>query len=125
MASKKGANLTVVPLGDDPLPSVPAHLGDAGRELWQSIQKDYAISDAGGLALLQQACEAADRVAECRVTIAADGAVVRSGRSVRAHPLLAAERDARAAMLRAIRYLGLDIEPLRDRPGRPSGSSRL
>jgi hypothetical protein len=75
------------------------------------------------LALLAQASEACDRVAECRGIIAEQGAVIRSQGAVRAHPLLAAERDARAAMLRAIRYLNLDVEPLKA-IGRPPGSGR-
>jgi hypothetical protein len=81
--------------------------------------QDYQIRDAGGLALLAQACEAADRVAECRQIILEQGAVIRSQGAMRAHPLLAAERDARAALLRALRYLNLDVEPLKA-VGRPS-----
>lgn len=37
------------------------------------------------------------------------------------HPLLSVERDARAAMLAALKQLNLDLEPLRDGPGRPGG----
>ena len=123
MTAKSTTKLSVVPLGGDPLPTVPGHLGDAGRALWHSIMKDYQISDAGGLALLGEACAAADRVAECRELIAEQGAVVRSQGAIRAHPLLASERDARAAMLRALRYLNLDVEPLKA-IGRPPGSRR-
>jgi hypothetical protein len=101
-------------------PSAPEHLGDAGRALWHAIIADYRINDAGGLALLGQAAEACDRVAECRRLITEQGAVIRSNGAVRAHPLLATERDARAAMLRAIRYMNLDVEPL-GAVGRPVG----
>jgi hypothetical protein len=38
--------------------------------LWYSIMTDYQIGDAGSLAPLGQACEACDRVAECREIIA-------------------------------------------------------
>jgi hypothetical protein len=37
------------------------------------------------------------------------------------HPLLAAERDARSQFLQGLKSLNLDLEPLRDRPGRPPG----
>jgi glutathione S-transferase len=37
------------------------------------------------------------------------------------HPLLATERDARAQFLAALKALNLDLEPLRDRVGRPGG----
>ena len=123
MPTKSKPNLSVVALERDLAPTVPAHLGDAGLQLWTAIMKDYQIGDAGGLALLGQACEAADRVEECRRTIAEQGAVIRSQGAIRAHPLLAAERDARAAMLRALRYLNLDVEPIKA-IGRPPGSGK-
>jgi len=44
----------------------PATLREAGRNLWQSVMHEYAIADAGGLALLEQACASADRAAEAR-----------------------------------------------------------
>jgi hypothetical protein len=37
------------------------------------------------------------------------------------HPAVLIERDARGQMLAALRDLHLDLEPLRDRPGRPAG----
>jgi hypothetical protein len=42
----------------------PPGLGEAGAKLWDAIQADYVVDDAGGLAMLQQICAAADRVAE-------------------------------------------------------------
>jgi hypothetical protein len=55
--------------------------------------------------------------------IAAEGMIARgSKRQPRAHPLLGVERDARAAMVAALKALNLDLEPLRDGPGRPPGS---
>lgn len=53
----------------------------------------------------------------------AQRAIKRDGLMVKGklHPATTVERDARLAMLRAIRQLGLDIEPLHDRPGRPGG----
>ena len=41
---------------------------------------------------------------------------------LKAHPAVNIERDARAAMLAALKAMNLDVEPLRDRPGRPGGS---
>jgi hypothetical protein len=114
-------HLEVVQPASD-LAGPPAHLGAAGRDLWCSIQASYALDDPGGLALLQVAAEAADRVAICRRQLDAEGEVIVIRGAPRAHPAAALERDARAAMIRAIEELHLDIEPLRDRPGRPSGS---
>jgi hypothetical protein len=117
---KKPALKLVPP--DDSLPQPPGHLGEAGLELWNSIQRSYQIDDPGGLALLQVAAESADRVASCRRQLDEQGEVIMVRGLPRAHPAAAIERDARAAQIRAIKALNLDIEPLRDRPGRPSGS---
>ncbi len=40
----------------------PATLGKAGRHQWEVIQSEYAISDSGGLALLEQICAAVDEI---------------------------------------------------------------
>lgn len=84
--------------------------------------KEYELGDAAGRLLLQTALEAFTRMRACQHAIALEGSQVadRFGQ-LRPHPLLAAERDARAQMLAALKALNLDIEPLRDRPGRPSG----
>jgi hypothetical protein len=100
--------------------AAPAHLGDAGRELWASIQAGYEISDPGGKQLLQTAAEAADRIASVRQQIDEQGELLTIRGIPRVHPLCAVERDARAALIRALKELHLDLEPLRDRPGRPS-----
>jgi phage terminase small subunit len=107
---------------DAGLPQPPAHLGEAGLELWRSIQASYAIDDPGGVALLTVAAESADRVASCRTQLNEAGEVIVVKGVPRAHPAAAIERDARAALIRALKALNLDVEPLRDRPGRPSGS---
>jgi hypothetical protein len=101
--------------------SVPEHLGAAGRELWASIQASYAIADPGGLALLQQAAEAADRIASVRRQVDEQGELLVIKGIPRVNPLCAVERDQRAALVRCLRNLNLDIEPLRDGPGRPEG----
>lgn len=120
MATKKPALKVIGPTDD--LPGPPEHLGPSGLELWRSIQASYALDDPGGLALLQVAAEAADRVASVRRQLDDEGEVILIRGVPRAHPAAAIERDARAAMIRAIKELHLDIEPLRDRGGRPPGS---
>jgi hypothetical protein len=40
-----------------PAPSAPPRpLGEAGTELWTTIQGEYAIADAGSVELLLQSC---------------------------------------------------------------------
>ncbi len=98
----------------------PANLGEAGRAVWKSIISEYDISDAGGLAILQQIAGAHDRLAECQTIIAAEGAVIRTKTGPKEHPLLRTELGCRAFTIRAIAKLGLDVEPLRPL-GRPPG----
>ena len=43
----------------------PSTLGKSGSKLWSSIQDEYRIDDAGGLALLHQVCLSIDRADEC------------------------------------------------------------
>jgi P27 family predicted phage terminase small subunit len=102
---------------------IPRVLSAEARKRWRKLAGEYSIEDQGGLAVLQAHCEAYDRMCECQRQIRKDGATFldRWGQ-VRAHPLLAAERDSRAAMLACLKQLCLDLEPLHDRAGRPGGS---
>ena len=100
--------------------STPKNLSSEAKALWRSLVAEYGIDDAGGRAILQAGLEAFNRMRDAQAQIKHDGitTVDRFGQ-VKAHPLLAAERDARAAFLHALRNLNLDLEPLHDRPGRP------
>jgi hypothetical protein len=118
---KKAANLRVVGPNPPDFREPPPHLGEDGRELWRSIMEQYQISDAGGLALLRTAAEAADRIASVRRQIDEKGELLVIKGIPRINPLCAVERDQRAALVRAIRAMNLDIEPLRAAPGRPAG----
>lgn len=120
---KKSANLTLIrtaPAAD--LLRPPADLGEHGAELWRTIQEQYRIDDAGGLAMLKLACESADRAQKCKQQIDKDGEVVRGRTGVRDHPLLRHELAARSFTVRTLLRLGLDVEPLHGRPGRPAGT---
>jgi hypothetical protein len=99
----------------------PPDLGEHGLELWRSVQAQYQIDDAGGYAMLHQACLALDRAEACRAQIAEDGQVVRARGTIKDHPLLRHEVAARAFAVRTLARLGLDLEPIRSGPGRPPG----
>ncbi len=63
-----------------------------------------------------------DRMRGCQKAVSDDGAMVKDRfDQLKPHPLLATERDSRAQMLFALKALNLDVEPLRDSPGRPGG----
>lgn len=92
-------------------PSGPqADLGPAGRDLWVRLTSAYRIDDEHGKAVLAIACKALDRAESCRKVIDKDGLSTRDRwGQVKVHPLLAPERDARAAVLLALRQLSLPI----------------
>lgn len=88
----------------------PEHLKEPERTLWTELNSQFAFTDAASLAILASALEAHARSRRCRETIDADGESVRDRfGQVKPHPLLAAERDARAAFLAAMRALNLDL----------------
>jgi P27 family predicted phage terminase small subunit len=103
--------------------SPPRGLSAEARRWWRRLVAEYEIQDDAGRLLLSTALEAFDRMRSCQRSIRKHGQMQtdRFGQ-LKVHPLLSAERDARAAMLHSLKSLNLDLEPLHDRPGRPGGS---
>ena len=100
----------------------PSHLGPDGRALFRSVVSDYGVSDAAGLVLVTVACECLDRMKQAQALIAEHGVcIVTDGGAIRPNPAAKVELDARNGLLSAFKALNLDLEPLRDRPGRPAG----
>ena len=99
----------------------PATFDKTGATLWRSVVTEYDIRDSGGLEILRQACEAADRVQEFSRVIARDGPMLRTKQGPKDHPLLKHELAARAFVVRSLHRLGLDVEPVKA-IGRPPGS---
>lgn len=100
----------------------PADLGPVARAWWDDVRTTFDIRDAEGLTVLRLGACALDRAERCRAAISRDGESVlgRDGQ-VRAHPLIAAERDARAGALAALKRLDIGTtEPAR--VGRPAGA---
>jgi hypothetical protein len=103
------------------LPEPPIKLGLVGMSLWRDVLVAYEFSDRASYETLAQACSAADRAAEMAAQIDRDGVAIRTKAGLRDHPLLKHELAARAFVVRALARLGLDLEPTRPGPGRPSG----
>jgi hypothetical protein len=123
MARKHTARLAVVAMPTDGArPEPPRPLGEHGMKLWTSIVRDYEFSDPGSIETLCEACQALDRAEELAAQIATDGVIVRGRAGPRDHPALKHELANRAFVTRSLARLGLDLEPLHDRPGRPGGS---
>jgi hypothetical protein len=106
-------------------PSRP--LGTHGMRLWQEIQAEYRIQDAGGLEVLLQLCSALDRAEELAAAIDRDGVLISSGKDgngpLKAHPAIREELACRSFVVRSLERLGVSIsvEPRRG-PGRPPKS---
>jgi P27 family predicted phage terminase small subunit len=104
------------------IPKPPKNQSKKARILWRELQTEYAIQDAGGLDLLGDYCQFYDRREQARELIRRDGATVLDRfQQVQTHPACRIERDSSAAMIKILRQLNLDVEPLHDRPGRPGG----
>jgi P27 family predicted phage terminase small subunit len=100
----------------------PAGLSREARRRWTALVEEFAIGDSAGLQILATALEAFDRMRQAQRRVKKDGPVFKDRfGQMKAHPLLTIERDARAAWLASLKALNLDIEPLRDRVGRPGG----
>ena len=95
----------------------PTGLSAEAVRFWIDVQADYEVTDAAGLRLLHTACQSLDRMRDAQRLIKKHGILVkdRFGQLVR-NPATTVERDARTAMLHALKALNLDIAPT----GKPS-----
>lgn len=85
------------------------------------VLRDFALDESGQL-LLRQACEALDRVREAQRLLSRDGVVVYDRwKQAKPHPAVQVEATARFQLLRCLKQLGIDLEPLEPGPGRPPG----
>jgi hypothetical protein len=103
---------------DSTAPAPPRGLGAAGMALWQRVQTEYLIRDAGGIEVLCLACQALNRAEGLGEAIAEEGETIRTRTGIRAHPALRDEIANRALVARLLSKLGLALEPIKS-PGRP------
>ncbi len=100
-------------------PNPPAALSRPAKDQWRRYMDAYAIDDEHGRFLLGIAMEAYGRMREAAAIVKRDGASTKDRFGMpRSHPSLIVERDARAAMVAALRQLNLDVLPVQ-KPGRP------
>ena len=102
--------------------AAPKTLTAEARRWWVRLVGEYTIEDEAGLLLLQTALEAFGTMRKAQELLCHDGLVTKDRwGQARAHPATVIVRDSRAQMLAALKALNLDLEPLNDSPGRPSG----
>jgi P27 family predicted phage terminase small subunit len=88
----------------------PDHLEPVEQAIWGHALSDFDVTTELALDVLTTALEDHQLARECREIIDREGLQVAGrGGVLRAHPLLATERDARAAWRAAIKQLGLDL----------------
>jgi len=97
----------------------PRKLGKHGMSLWQRVQDEFRIGDAGGVELLAQACAALDRAEALAAGINADGEIIQTRTGLRSHPAVKDETALRALVIRTLERLGITTEKVLNRPGRP------
>ncbi|WP_141935127.1 P27 family phage terminase small subunit [Bradyrhizobium sp. UNPA324] len=96
----------------------PRKLGKHGAALWDKIQSEYRIGDAGGVEVLAQICAAVDRAEQLADEVARDGPMIMTKAGMREHPAMKAELACRAFVTRNLQRLGLNLETVKS-PGRP------
>lgn len=120
--TKKSAppTLRIVPSPGATSLEPPRLLGEHGRALWDHVVSEYDVSDPAGSALLSQACVMLDRAESLASCVEREGELIRTARSVKTNPAIKDEISCRNSVIRALTKLGLNYEPLRLGPGRPS-----
>ena len=99
----------------------PTMLSREAKGWWRKIVTEWQLDDPA-LLILGSALESFDRMRQAQAILDKEGVVIsdRFGQP-KQHPATLVERDAKSVMLRALKTLNLDMEPLHDKPGRPPG----
>lgn len=90
-------------------PEPPAGLGDRGRAYWRTVLGDFDL-DSPDLAVLEQACRLLDRISALDAVVDDEGVMSRSAQGPRVHPALVESRQARLALVKVVKSLGLPAE---------------
>jgi phage terminase small subunit len=89
-------------------------------DLWRVVTRDWLLDEAA-LAVLATACRALTQDLQAAALVAKEGLVVRDRwGQAKPNPAVAIRRDAQSTFLRAMKELGLDLEPVGP-VGRPPG----
>lgn len=105
------------------VPSPPRPLGEHGRSLWDRVQVEYAIRDAGGVEILAQIAAAVDLAEQLAEVIRTEGPMLQTRTTRRTHPAVRELTQVRALIMRGLKDLGLNVEALQPvgRPPRDMG----
>jgi P27 family predicted phage terminase small subunit len=102
-------------------PKPPKQLSKEAKAWWRKIVASWELDDAA-LLLLESTLEQFDTMRKAQELITTQGLTyVDRFNQIKPNPATVIERDAKQGLLRGIRALGLDLEPLNSGPGRPPG----
>ena len=98
----------------------PASLSKRAKDQWAKYLAEFEINDAHGLFVLAAAMEAYDVLLNATDNVKKNGSTFtnRYG-EIKGNPAVLHARDARTAMLAALKALHLDVTPP-GKPGRPA-----
>jgi len=104
------------------IPTPPNHLSEKAKALWEKINSGWELDDLA-LTILEQALTHFDRAEQAKKLIEDEGLIVenRAG-TKKENPAVTIERKSRDSMIRTLKVLNLEIEPLHEGRGRPGGT---
>jgi P27 family predicted phage terminase small subunit len=101
----------------------PKHLTQEARRWWDKICAGWELDDPA-LLLLESGLESFDRMRQAQAVLKKEGAFIRDRfNQRRSHPALLVERDAKLSLIKNLKALNLDLEPIQ-MPGRPPGGKK-
>jgi P27 family predicted phage terminase small subunit len=100
------------------LPKAPSGLSPEGLRYWKIANKNWILDD-DALEVLRNACFSLSRAYQAAEIVNKEGLVYKCGETIRQHPAIQIEIQARKAFLNAVKQLGLDPEEEKRLPGRP------
>ncbi len=93
-------------------PRAPKQLSREAKAWWAKLMREWEFGP-DALLLLESVLEAFDRMRQAQAVLAREGitSMDRFGQ-LKVHPCALIERDSKALLLRYVKSLGLDLEPL-------------
>ena len=86
-------------------------LSRESQKFFDTIKRDYRITDEAGLLLLQIVCESLDLIRDAQAEIKKHGLVVVDRyNQVKQNPASSILRDAKSSLLQALKQLNLDFD---------------
>jgi hypothetical protein len=101
---------TIAPPSKD-FPPAPKGFHAVEIDLWNTFVRENVFDSKAGLSLLESAMQAHARARQCREAVEKDGLSFQDPKTgtIKAHPLLNVERDARSAYMHHLRALKLEV----------------